>query len=225
MLGGSTALGAPRRAIAFALASCALVAALATTLCAPAFGLISTEREPDPLTITVESDVQLSRVDIVALPAVSDPVSVMAGIPCGMLEMCGQDPCLCGSVDEWGACACNGKRETKPTWSLVCSEEGIVALVDVFGSPYLVALGAGETSAVLSASLAHHETPQVDMHISVAQWTPLDVVKIIVGVIAIVVVLALVLFVLRALLCGVVRVFHRLRETLRLKKEKKGLSK
>ncbi|MCH4184850.1 MAG: hypothetical protein LKF61_05120, partial [Eggerthellaceae bacterium] len=60
------------------------------------------------LSLDAPEHIDLACIDMIALPVNTDPDSIQTGVPCGMLEMCGQDPCLCGSVDSYGACACNG---------------------------------------------------------------------------------------------------------------------
>ena len=138
------------------VAAAVLAVALAGALTAPAWGITPRGPITDWEMSVSASDVSLSRVDIAALPVQCDPQSIQVGVPCGMTEMCGQDPCLCGRVDEYGACACNGTREASPTYTVEFDTPGVARTVELFGTTYLVPLGEGETQATVTAHLAHH---------------------------------------------------------------------
>ena len=175
-----------------------------------AFGA-SSAREPDPLAIECDAEMSLARVDIRALPASTDPASIETGVPCGMTEMCGLDPCLCGATDSWGACACNGRTDTFPTYSIEADTPGVVQLVEVFGTAYMVAVGSGSTDVVVTAELAHHKSAQAVMHVEVASFGVLDAVKLICALAAIVLVCALVVLCVRAVVRRVRNAVARVR--------------
>ena len=170
---------APARRVALLRTVIALAAVGALAAGAPTRALAAGGEEDPALSLELPERIELARVDVVALPASTDPASIEVGVPCGMLEMCGQDQCLCGAVDAWGACACNGVREARPSFSLSCDAEGVVALVEVLGTPYLVALGTGSTEAVVSAELPHHRGASASATVEVAPLGPLDVAKVV----------------------------------------------
>lgn len=138
----------------------------------------------DELELSGEESLTLAAVDIVPLPASCSPESIRVGIPCGMTEMCGQDPCLCGSVDEWGMCACNGTEEVRPTWALSLDGDagGMVHLLSLGERTYVVSFGLGSASAdgVLGASLVHFDDAEQSIHVEVRPFGVLDLLKVVV---------------------------------------------
>lgn len=161
------------------VAAAVLAVALAGALAAPAWGITSRGPITDLEMSVSAADVSLSRVDITALPVQCDPQSIQVGVPCGMTEMCGQDPCLCGRVDEYGACACNGTREVSPTYTVEFDTPGVARAVELFGTTYLVPLGAGETQATVTAHLAHHADATVTSTVRVQGFGALDAAKLV----------------------------------------------
>lgn len=161
------------------VAAAVLAVALAGALTAPAWGITSRGPITDLEMSVSAADVSLSRVDITALPVQCDPQSIQVGVPCGMTEMCGQDPCLCGRVDEYGACACNGTREVSPTYTVEFDTPGVARAVELFGTTYLVPLGAGETQATVTAHLAHHADATVTSTVRVQGFGALDAAKLV----------------------------------------------
>ena len=157
----------------------ALAVVLAGALAAPAWGMTSRGPITDLEMSVSAADVSLSRVDIVALPVQCDPQSIQVGVPCGMTEMCGQDPCLCGRVDEYGACACNGTREVSPTYTVEFDTPGVACAVELFGATYLVPLGSGETQATVTAHLAHHADAAATAMVRVQGFGVLDAAKLV----------------------------------------------
>lgn len=143
----------------------------------------------DALVLSGGGSMSLAAVDVVLLPVDCTPESIETGVPCGMTEMCGQDPCLCGAVDDWGACACNGTRTTRPSWALSLGGYAgeTVHLVDFAGRTWVVSLGLGGTSAdgVLSASLVHYDGASMRMHVDVAPFGVLDFLKALVALLAV----------------------------------------
>lgn len=184
-------------ASAAAICALSLVIVVGVSLLTSAPALAVSRDVPASLEISGSSTMQLARVDMVELPVQTTPASIQTGIPCGMTEMCGQDPCLCGAVDGWGACACNGLTETRPSFMLTYSVSDIVGTFDLVGHTYVFALGTGTTDAVLYASLPHHETVQMDMHIEVAPFSVLDAGKLVVLLIVVVVLGAIVILAVR----------------------------
>lgn len=189
----------------------AVVLAGACLACAPAWAASKDADEPLVMQMTGESQVSLGRIDIKPLPVTTTPDVIVTGVPCGMVEMCGQDPCLCGATDEYGSCACNGRVDTRPQFSLTCDQDGVVALVSVFDRWFLVSLGTGSTEATLTASLPHYEEASMSLSVTVEAFSVLDVLKIIVGVAVVLALLAALVFVVRALVRGVVRLARTVR--------------
>ena len=128
--------------------------------------------------VTGDTELHLSRIDIASVSLETNPASITTGIPCGMTDMCGQDPCLCGAVDEYGACACNGTEETFPSFTLVESDVNNVCIVELFGKAYFVPISAGEADVRVSVSLPHYETTETTMHVVVEPLGVFDVAKV-----------------------------------------------
>jgi hypothetical protein len=107
------------------------------------------------LELTVPQQVTLGLLPERLEPGLS-PVSIQAGIDCGMADMCGLDPCLCGKPDAFGACACNGTREVSPQLIVTSGDSAVVMVVGLGDRHWLVPLANGETELSLAATLVHH---------------------------------------------------------------------
>lgn len=178
----------------------ALAAAVALALCAPAPASAAAADEPDPvLNIVVPSMIDLDRVGYLALPAQTNPESIVVGIPCGMLEMCGQDPCLCGPVDEYGSCACNGTQRVVPHYTVEFAEEGVATAVEWDGVTYLVPLSSGQVDAVVTAELPHYQSRSAHVTVYVAPFGFEDFLKVLGALLALAAVAAALFFGVRAL--------------------------
>lgn len=139
--------------------------------------------EPDRarLSLDAPTDIELAFVDVRQLPFATDPEFVEIGVSCGMKGMCGEDPCLCGSADEWGACSCNGLQTVRPTFELAGADGidvGFVRIVDAPWGPWLVSAGSGEADVVVTAQMARHVPASCVCHVRVAPFGPLDALKI-----------------------------------------------
>lgn len=172
-------------------------------------GALAADRPESPLEVAGPDSVQLARIDVIPLPVQTTPLSIETGIPCGMDEMCGLDPCLCGAVDQWGACACNGTRETHPTLSFLPDREGVVGAVEFLDTTYLIALGAGSTDATVRAELPHHEVAETSMRVDVAPFGFVDLLKVVGALLVVAGVCAAVFFGVRALIRVLVRLIRR----------------
>ncbi|MCI8366715.1 MAG: hypothetical protein HFJ66_03835 [Eggerthellaceae bacterium] len=106
------------------------------------------------------------------------PSSVEVGIPCNMEDMCGLDPCLCGPVDEWGACACNGTQVMTPQVSVASLDEGVARVVDVAGHQIVVPQGPGTAELAIHVEMAHCDPVDTTAYVEVAPFGALDVLKI-----------------------------------------------
>lgn len=182
MRGAARTFGAAVVRVCAAAAAAALVlaACFALAVCAPSQAHAAAQPEEDPVVnLTVPSHINVDRIGFLELPAQTDPASIEVGIPCGMLDMCGQDPCLCGAVDDYGACACNGKEWVTPDFAVDFAEEGVAATVEAFGKTYLVPLSAGQVDVVVTASLPHHRPSSVHATVFVDGFTVFDLLKIV----------------------------------------------
>lgn len=95
------------------------------------------------------------------------PQSVNVGIDCGMPEMCGLNPCTCGSADSWGSCSCNGLKTVTPDITVQMSNAGIVSAVSKDGHIKIRALKPGTTTVRITASLPHYTNAQQSIAVSV----------------------------------------------------------
>lgn len=192
------------------------LACLVLTMLAGAMPARAAARQDDPLTASGPDAIELSRVDACELPIVCDPATIRTGVSCGMTDMCGEDPCLCGgAVDAWGMCACNGLVDRGPDFSLA-GGEGTVALLHLFDRWWLVPLGSGSVTVQVTASYPHHVPATVPLRVEVAGFGVLDALKLLLALaVAAGVVIALVLAVC-ALARGVRKLFriirHRIEE-------------
>lgn len=170
------------------------------------------DEDDPPLLMSLPSMIDVGRTTWLELPATCDPATIEVGIPCGMLEMCGQDPCLCGAVDDYGACACNGKQWVTPTFTLTFEEEGIVTTAEAFGKTYLVPLKSGTVNAVVHAELPHHQPSEAHVQIHVKGWEFVDIAKVAGAVLLVAAVLAGLAFGVRAIVRAGRRASGRRRE-------------
>lgn len=194
----------------FARLLAALMLALACGALAGGLAGCAQEQEPEvvvgipdeddpPLLMSLPSMIDVERLAWLELPATCNPDTIEVGIPCGMLEMCGQDPCLCGAVDDYGACACNGKEWVTPTFTVTFEEEGIATTCEAFGKTYLVPLHEGTVNATVHAELPHHQPSEAYVQIHVKGWTFFDVMKVIGAILLVAAVVAGLFFGIRAL--------------------------
>ena len=173
--------GACRHAAAArALPALLLAGALALPACpSPALAAdVNTDEDTLELELSVPETIELARTGVLELPASCTPESIEVGIDCGMVEMCGIDPCLCGAVDAYGACACNGTRQVDVSYEVTFADGGVATLVEWRGVQYLVPLGSGDVQATVTASLQHYEDATATVTVHVTGWTALDVAKV-----------------------------------------------
>lgn len=86
-----------------------------------------------------------------------DPASIEVGISCGMSDMCGESPCLCGAPDAWGDCACNGFETIAPTVTVSSSNALVAWPVQTDAGWELVSVLPGDAELTVSASLKHYD--------------------------------------------------------------------
>ena len=84
------------------------------------------------------------------------PACIEVGVDCGMPDMCGIDPCTCGSVDSWGVCSCSGLRTAVPDINARVEDENIVGISIENGMLRIRALGAGTTTVAVMTALPHY---------------------------------------------------------------------
>jgi hypothetical protein len=168
--------------------------------------------------------VELPFVDVFLMPVQLSPDSIQTGIPCGMADMCGQDPCLCGSVDAYGACACNGVHATYPTLDVSSSDESVVRVIRLFDRVYLVPVGSGTAVVSMHASLIHYNDASASMQVTVDAFSVFDALKIILLVLAVIAIVLAIAWAVRILVRAAVRfkgfVIHRAAKSSARKKER-----
>lgn len=87
----------------------------------------------------------------------SSPASAALGVDCGMADMCGIDPCTCGSPDEWGHCACNGTKQTPVAYTVAVSRPSVAKVTVAGGKLAVKGLSAGRTDVQITARLQHYD--------------------------------------------------------------------
>jgi hypothetical protein len=153
-----------------AVVSAALLVLVAFAL--PTSSRAAAVDEDASLTIDVPEEVTLGllprRLELSITPA-----TIHVGVDCGMADMCGIDPCLCGNPDAYGACACNGTRAVSPALRVKSSDEQQVKVVRLGGDWWLVPWGDTGALVELSAQLPHHadETATLEVN-STAPFAP-----------------------------------------------------
>lgn len=115
--------------------------------------------------------ISLGLLPVRSLPLSVSPQSIEVGISCGMEEMCGLDPCLCGSaVDGWGSCACNGLRRVEPGLTATSSDRGVARVVKMGGTFLVYPTGLGEATITVHGSLPHYADAQSTLLVKVTPW-------------------------------------------------------
>ena len=127
------------------------------------------------------------------------PSSIEVGISCGMDDMCGLDPCLCGTPDAYGCCACNGFEEISPDVTMSSSNVLVACPVRIFESWHVVSLVPGEADITVTGTLLHYEDSVVAFHVESGVRSAANVA---VGIVLLVVVVAIVVLVVRRLRCS-----------------------
>jgi hypothetical protein len=118
--------------------------------------------------ITLEAPASLEAGMVpVPVPLECTPRTIETGIDCGMADMCGLDPCLCGNPDAWGACACNGTRTTTVELEVLVADAAVADVVRVGDAWWLLPNGTGDTTVIVTATLPHHAaaTKTLPLHV------------------------------------------------------------
>ncbi|ADU26542.1 Ig-like domain-containing protein [Ethanoligenens harbinense] len=105
-----------------------------------------------PVKKSITVDAGLSQTE--ALRA--SPSSAALGVDCGMADMCGIDPCTCGSPDAWGHCACNGTKKTPVSYLITVSNPSVARVSVANGTLIVKGLSAGHTDVRVTARLKHY---------------------------------------------------------------------
>jgi hypothetical protein len=117
--------------------------------------------------------VSVSRLPVATAALTVSPNSIETGTPCGLADMCGLDPCLCGSaVDQWGACACNGLHIVWPSLSATSSDDGVVRVFRIGRTLFLIPTGVGHATVTVRGRLIHYDsaTYQLDVRVGPAAF-------------------------------------------------------
>lgn len=142
---------------------------------------------------------RMARFCPMELSFATDPSSIEAGIDCGMTDMCGIEPCLCGSADAWGGCSCNGLEVLEPSVSCISSDEEVVRVGQVFGKTWLIPVGSGSAVLSCSASLKYFDGTTQDVPVEVHGLVAADAVLGAIALLAGAVVVALAWIAMRRL--------------------------
>jgi ABC-2 type transport system permease protein len=139
----------------------------------PAFAAGETDTQPS---IELDTATSLNAGMLpLALPLSCTPATIETGIDCGMADMCGLDPCLCGNPDAWGACACNGTRQTAVEFEVIALDPEVASVLQLGESWWLLPNKAGETTIAVTATLPHHlpTTRNVQLYVDAPLPPPL----------------------------------------------------
>lgn len=123
---------------------------------------------------STEGAVRSARLAPQEISAAVTPTSIEVGVDCGMPDMCGMDPCLCGTPDAFGACACNGTKKISPRVSYASSDSRVVTVEEAFGKVWLVPHGVGTATVTATAKLKHYRTTTVAVPVQVDDLTAAD---------------------------------------------------
>ncbi|MFT8889828.1 MAG: Ig-like domain-containing protein [Ethanoligenens sp.] len=109
-----------------------------------------------PLSVSVRDTVSVNMGLRQMLTLTASPASAALGVDCGLAEMCGIDPCTCGSADDWGHCSCNGTKQMPVSYKVTVSNPA-VAKATVSGDKLVVkGIAAGSTKVTVTAHLEHY---------------------------------------------------------------------
>lgn len=100
------------------------------------------------------------------LQADCTPSNIEVGITCGMTGMCGESPCLCGSPDVWGDCACNGLETIYPQISVTSSNSLTAFPVELSDGWHLISFIPGQADINVTAQLKHYDDANTTVHVS-----------------------------------------------------------
>lgn len=136
--------------------------------------------------------VQLAFPSVKSVEVSCTPASIEVGISCGMEDMCGLDPCLCGASDAFGCCACNGFEERAPEIAIASSNVSCAWPVHVGQRWYVVSLLPGQADLRVTGSLEHYDGCDAVYRAEVGMASPAGMLVLVVLVAFVVGVVALV---------------------------------
>ena len=113
------------------------------------------------------------------------PQTVEAGISCGMADMCGLEPCLCGKSDAWGSCACNGMETLSPQVTYASSDPNVVEVCTFMGKTFLVPHSDGEATITCTGSVRHYLDGEAVVKVKVDGFNGIDIVHLVLVLIVI----------------------------------------
>lgn len=139
--------------------------------------VIPTSMVAGQLEMTVPDEITLGILPI-KLEVGFDPSVIQTGYDCGMADMCGLDPCLCGIPDSYGACACNGEHDTLPALAVTPSNTDVVLVVGIGQDRWLVPVGAGDSELRIDGALPHYGTTTAKVAVHVETLLPPPVIYV-----------------------------------------------
>ena len=140
-------------------------------------------------------DVSVDWIPVRFVSVTTTPSSIRVGVDCGMQDMCGLNPCLCGSaVDQWGGCACNGLRTAKPALTFTTSDSGVVRVLRIGGAYLLCPTGAGRAVVTVRGQLVNYADAEstFDVHVTLVGLVMFYVVTVVFMAVIVGIVLVLV---------------------------------
>jgi hypothetical protein len=147
---------------------CAIVIALLLVLLAPSVAFAAADADVSERSLALSAPEQVTVGLLpVRLNISSSPSSTQTGLDCGMPEMCGLDPCLCGIPDAYGACACNGTETTATQLLVASADEGVARVLRMGEDYWVVPWGTGSTTITVHASLPHHTDATASIEVEV----------------------------------------------------------
>ncbi len=119
-----------------------------------------------------EGEIQVPEGGTKKYDIIFSPESIETGIDCGMPDMCGIDPCTCGSADDWGRCSCNGLEERLPQVSALSGNIDVAAVSVSNGKITVKGIREGTAKIRIDASLIHHGSTSRTITVSVVPVKP-----------------------------------------------------
>ena len=125
-------------------------------LTVPSFAYAQDSAPPVQLSLHLENkNITIDQGQKTEIGFAIKPASIETGIDCGMPDMCGIDPCLCGSADSWGSCSCNGLKKTLPAVKAAAADAGALDVNVQNGKVLVMGIKPGVSTVTVTASLVH----------------------------------------------------------------------
>lgn len=124
------------------------------------FPMAARAAEPTPLALSTQKALTVEQGRAAEASVKTTPASAALGIDCGMADMCGIDPCTCGSPDTWGHCACNGTKNAPVSYTVSVDRPGVAKATVVKGKLQVTGIAPGRATIRLTAHLKHYQNAE-----------------------------------------------------------------